>query len=151
MADPKNPFADFQTEMQKLMGDFKMPGFGSMPGFDMGQLMETQRRNIAAFTEANKLAMEGMQAMMKRQSEVLQQLMEEANRNVQTFMTDRSPNSQLARQTEFAKEGFERAIANLREMGEMMQKSNSEAFGVINQRVSDSLDELRQLLQKKGK
>jgi phasin family protein len=148
MADPKNPFAHFETEMKKLMGDFKMPEFGKMP--DMGQIMDAQRRNMEAFAAASKLTVEGMQAVAKRQGELLNQMMEDAGRNMKNLLAERSPDAQLVRQTELVKEGFERAIANLREMGEIVQKSNSEAFNVLNQRVSENLDELHKLLAKKA-
>jgi phasin family protein len=147
MADSKNPFAHFEVEMKKLMGDFKMPEFGKMP--DMNQLMDLQRRNMEAFAAAGKLTAEGMQAVAKRQSELLSQMIEDASRNMQTLMAERSPDAQMARQAELAKDAFERAISNLREMGEMVQKSNTEAFNVLNQRVSENLDELRQILAKK--
>lgn len=147
MADPKNPFAHFEAEMKKLMGDFKMPEFGKMP--DMNQFMDLQRRNMEAFATASKLTVEGMQAVAKRQGELLSQMVEDANRNMQSLMAERNPDAQMARQAELAKDAFERAIANLREMGEMVQKSNTEAFNVINTRVSENLDELRQILAKK--
>ena len=147
MADSKNPFAQFEVEMKKLMGGFKMPEFGKMP--DMNQFMDLQRRNMEAFAAAGKLTVEGMQAVAKRQGELLSQMVEDANRNMQSLMTERNPDAQMARQAELAKDAFERAIGNLREMGEMVQKSNTEAFNVLNQRVSENLDEIRQILAKK--
>jgi phasin family protein len=111
--------------------------------------MDLQRRNMEAFAAAGKLTAEGMQAVAKRQSELLSQMIEDASRNMQTLMAERSPDAQMARQAELAKDAFERAISNLREMGEMVQKSNTEAFNVLNQRVSENLDELRQILAKK--
>lgn len=149
MADSKNPFAHFEVEMKKLMGDFKMPEFGKMP--DMNQFMDLQRRNMEAFAAASKLTVEGMQAVAKRQGELLSQMVEDANRNMQSLMAERSPDAQMARQAELAKDAFERAISNLREMGEMVQKSNTEAFNVLNQRVSENLDEIRQILAKKSR
>ncbi|MSP89642.1 MAG: phasin family protein [Alphaproteobacteria bacterium] len=147
MADPVNPFAQFEVEMKKLMGGFKMPDFGKM--LDMNQFMDLQRRNMEAFAAAGKLAVEGMQAVAKRQGELLSQMVEDANRNMQSVMAERNPDAQMARQAELAKDAFERAIANLREMGEMVQKSNTEAFNVLNQRASENMDEIRHLLAKK--
>ena len=49
----------------------------------------------------------------------------------------------VAKQAELAKVGYEKVLANLRELSEMMVKSNSEAFGVINKRVTEALDEVK--------
>jgi len=141
--DPKSPFSQFEAEMKKLMGDFKMPGI------DFNQVMESQQRNLEALTEANKLSLEAMQAIAKRQNEVLSQFAEEVNRGLREMMGQGSPESKLARQTEMAKDGYERTVAHMREMGEMIQKANTEAFNIINHRFSASLDEMRGLLDKK--
>jgi phasin family protein len=60
-----------------------------------------------------------------------------------------SPEDKAARQTELTKEAFKSAIANMRELAEMVAKSQGEAFEVINKRVTDSLDELRDTMAKK--
>ena len=56
MATPANPFADFT----KLMEQFRVPGL------DMNAVIEARRKDIEALTEANKLAYEGMQAVMQK-------------------------------------------------------------------------------------
>jgi phasin family protein len=53
-----------------------------------------------------------------------------------------------AKQTELARKAFEQALANARELAEMVSKSNTEAFAIINKRVTDSLQELKSLVAK---
>ena len=65
------------------------------------------------------------------------------------MMTGGSPETKMARQAEIAKDGYERTVAHMREMGEMIQRANTEAFNVLNQRFSASLDEVRGVLDKK--
>src|SRR5262249_17219980 len=60
-----------------------------------------------------------------------------------------SPEDKAARQTELAKEAFERAIANMRELAEMVTKAQTEANEVITKRGTESLDEMKDLLAKK--
>ncbi len=143
-----NPFGDFDfTKMidaSKLMGDFKMPGV------DVEAVVASQRRNLEALSEANKLAVEGMQAVAKRQSEIFRQMMEEASQAMRDMMAAGSPEDKASRQTELVKEAFKRAIGNMRELAEMVSKSQSEAFDVINKRVTDSLDELKSVMAKKS-
>ena len=154
MAKP-NPFGDFDfTKMMdpsKLMGDFpKLMGDFKVPGVDVEAVVASQRRNLEALSEANQLAVEGMQAVAKRQSEIFRQMMEETSQAMRDMMAAGSPEDKASRQTEMLKEGFKRAIANMRELAEMVAKSQTEAFDVINKRVTDSLDEIKTLIAKKN-
>src|SRR3546814_12343846 len=91
------------------------------------------------------LAVEGMQAIAKRQAEILRQTVEELQKNVQSLMENGAPEAKVAKGTELTKTAFEKAISNMKELSEMVAKSNGEAFDVINRRVAESLDELRDL------
>jgi phasin family protein len=135
-----NPF--FDMDVKKVMGDFKIPGF------DLESLMAAQRRNIEALTQANQLALEGMQAISQRQAEILRQTMEETMQSFQSVMQSASPEERMGKQTELLKVAFERATANMRELAEMVSKSNAEACSVMNKRVAESLDEIKGLLAK---
>lgn len=153
MAKSANPFADFDLskmmDPSKFMEAAKMMPDLKMNGVDMESVMASQRRNIEALTHANRVAAEGVQAVAKRQAEIMRQMMEEMGRAMKDVMAVSSPEDKAARQTELAKEGFQRAIANMRELAEMVSKSQNEAFDVINQRVAESLDEVRSLIAKK--
>ena len=148
MSKPNNPFGDFDfskmMDPSKLMGDFKVSGV------DMEKVVSSQRRNLEALTAANQLAVEGMQAVARRQAEIFRQAMEESSAAMRAVMAAGSPEDKAARQTELTKEAFKRAIANMRELAEMVAKSQGEALEVINKRVTDSLDELRDTIGKKS-
>ncbi|MBF0094013.1 MAG: phasin family protein [Alphaproteobacteria bacterium] len=131
-------------DVTKMMGEFKMPGV------DMESILSSQRKNIEALTAANRLAFEGIQAMMKRQTEILRQTMQEVAEATQGMAGTASPQEKLAKQTALAKEAFERSISNMREMSEMVAKSNSEVFELLNVRFSQVLDELKDVMVKAG-
>jgi phasin family protein len=147
MVNPKNPFADFDInkmmDASKLLKDFKMPGV------DIEAVVSSQRRNLEALTAANQLALEGMQAVARRQSEIFRQMMEEASQGMRDMMAAGSPEDKAAKQTELVKEAFRRAIGNMRELADMVSKSQGDAFEVINKRVTDSLDELKTVVAKR--
>ncbi len=146
MMDPTKMMESMKTMMDptKLMGEFKVPGV------DFEGLIASQRRNLEALGAANQLAVEGLQAVAKRQSEIFRQMMEEASVAMKDALTAGSPEEKAGRQTELLKEAFQRAIGNMRELAEMVSKSQTEAFDVINKRVTDSLDEIKTLVAKKG-
>lgn len=141
MAKQNNPFLDM--DISKFMGEMKLPTV------DMDVVMATQRRNIEALTTANKLAFEGMQAVARRQADIMRQMTEEMSSMLSGLMSAGSPEERIARQADLAKQAFEKILSSMRELAEMMSKSNTEAAEVIQQRISDSLDELKVLAGKK--
>ena len=109
--------------------------------------MATQRRNIEAVTAANQLAVEGIQAVLHRQSEIMRQMVEESSSALRDLMSAGAPQEKIAKQTELVKGVFEKALANLRELTEMVAKSNTEAADVLTKRIGESLTELKAAVQ----
>jgi len=142
MATNRNPF--LEMDVTKLMGEFKLPGV------DVDKMVSAQRKNVEALTSANQLAAEGLQAIARRQSEIMRQTFEEAGRTMREMMEHSAPEDRMVKQTELAKTAFESALANMRELAEMVTKANTEAFEVINKRVAESLDELKDMIKKPG-
>ncbi|TAN62003.1 MAG: phasin family protein [Magnetospirillum sp.] len=135
----------FDFDVSKYLGDFKVPGV------DVETIVANQRKNIEALTQANKMAFEGLQNVVKRQVEILRQTMDEAAQVAKDFAEPGTPQDKAAKQAEFAKDAFERALGNARELAEMITKANSEAFDLLNKRFTQSLDEAREVFQKSGK
>jgi phasin family protein len=149
--NPFNPFAamDFSKfdlskfDVTKMLGDVKIPGF------DMQAIMDAQRKNIEALTAANQTAVQGMQAVAQRQAEILSQAMNEVSSIAQQLAGSASnPQEMTTKQAELARKAFEQALSNMRELAEMVSKSNTEAFAIINKRVTESLQELKSLVAK---
>jgi len=142
-SDAKKPLASWPgvEEFQKMLGEMKMPG---VP--DAEALMRAHQRNIEALSAANRIALEGAQAVAKRHMEIVQQTMGELTETMKALASGGAPQDKAARQAELLKASYERAVANTREMGELIQKANGEAMGALNQRVSESIQELTQLI-----
>jgi phasin family protein len=122
--DESSPF-----DFAKLLGPY------SLTGVDFPKMLERERKNIAALTEANKVVFEGWQALLRRQSEIFQETM------ASTIATARKQDGAKSR-AELAKQGFEAALANMREIAELATKCQHEAFGVIHKRISENIDEV---------
>jgi phasin family protein len=141
-----NPFFDVDvskfTDVSKLISEFKLPGV------DVESALASQQKNIQALTAANQLAFEGFQAVARRQSEILRQSIEQTTAIVTELLAAGSPEDKVAKQAELVKSAFEKALANTRELAELVTKSNSEAADVINKRVSESLEELKAAVAK---
>lgn len=141
MAKAANPFG---FDFEKMMSDFKMPGV------DVEAMVESQRRNFEAMTALNQQAIEGAQAVARRQAEIMQTLMGEAS-TAATEVANLSPEERVSKQAELTRLAFERAVTNMRELSEMVSKSQNEAVETINGRVSESLKEIQAMIDKVGK
>ena len=105
MDNSKSPFGDITQMLQQF----------KVPGVDFGALVDARRKDIEALAQANRQAFEGMQAIAKRQAEILQQTMSEWQQAAQN-MAGKDLSANAAQQTEMAKAAFEKAIAHMREM-----------------------------------
>jgi len=149
MAQSNNPFNFdpnklFQVDPQQMMAQWQksLEAF-QVPGVDMGALFDSQRKNLEALTSANRIALEGIQALMQRQAEILQQSFEETTRLMQNFDPATDPAQRMQQQTELAQEAFQHALANMRELAEMASKSQHEAIEAIQARFNESLAEIK--------
>jgi phasin family protein len=144
-------FSKFMKDFDptKMVDEFaKMMKQYNIPNVDMDALVASRKKDLEALTQANRVAFEGLQAVAKRQAEILQETMNEAAKIVDALAKAGSPQDVAAKQAEIAKEGFEKALANMRELAEMVAKANQEATDTINARISASLDEIKEMALK---
>lgn len=139
------PGAKPETDMMRMLGEFRMP---MMP--DLEALAASQRKNLEALSQANRVALEGAQAIARRHMEILQHGMSELTQSMQQ-MAAQDPQSTAARQAELMKSSYEKAVANMRELADLIQKSSEEAVSVLNRRFAEAMDEIRALSQQTKK
>jgi len=124
-------------DFTKLMSQFRLPGV------DFAALVDRERRNIEALAEANRIAFEGWQRLLRRQAEILQEMMKEVVANA-------GQQDAIKKRADLAKEGFEKALANMRELAEMATKSQKEAFDVVRKRIEENVEGIRNFGKKAG-
>lgn len=130
-------------DFTRFFGDLKLPA-----GFDMQALAEATRRNVEAFTAANRIALDGAQSIARRQMEIMQQAFSELTEAMRSMSANETPQQRAARQAEMMKSAYQRAMANIQEVSAMIQRSNTEALALLNKRFTEAMDELRALAQK---
>ena len=136
-----NP-AKFTEELTTKLKDYKLPGI------DVDAVVASQRTNVEALANASRAAFEGTQAVAKRQAEILQETMNETAKSFATLGQAGSPSEVAAKQVELAREAFEKAVANMRELAEMVTKAQQGAIDTMSGRISQSLDELKHMALK---
>jgi phasin family protein len=135
-------FGDFT----KLFADMKLP---AMP--DMEAFVTASRRNIETLTAANRVALEGAQTVARRHMEIIQQSMGELTEAVRALSTTEAPQAKAAKQAELLKQAYERAVANMKELSDLIQNSNAEAVKLLNHRFTEAMDEVKALADKAAK
>ena len=130
----ETPVFDFA----KLMSQFRLPGV------DFASLVDRERKNIEALTKANRIAFEGWQRLVRRQAEMLQETMKKV-------VADAGQEDAKKKRADLAKEGFEKALANMRELAEITTQSQKEAFDVVRKRIEENVEDIRNLGKKTRK
>ena len=134
---------DAAREFTRMFADMKFP---AVP--DMQDMLAAQRRNMEALSVANRVALEGAQAVARRHMEIMQQAMTELSETMQSFTSTETAQTKAAKQAELLKRGYERAVAHMQELSELIQRSNAEAIGVLHRRFAEAMDEVRTLIEK---
>src|SRR5713226_3824964 len=98
-------------DVTKVMGDFRVPGI------DIEAAISSQRKNIEALTQANQLAVEGVQALMRRQVEITRQAMEDFSAMFRDFVQPNgTPEDRIVKQAEYSKLAIEKSLSNAKEL-----------------------------------
>ena len=131
-------------DVTRTMSDFRVPGI------NLEAAVASQRKNVAALTQANQLAVEGVQALMRRQVEITRQAVEDFSAMFRDFVqpSGGSPADRLDKQAEYSKQAIENGLSSTKELAALAAKANTEAFNVLNNRVAESLDEVRDFAKK---
>lgn len=150
----ENPFAQAMSqvktaaeEFSKMFTDMKLPmmqGLPSVPGAEA--LMAAHRRNFEALSAANRIALEGAQAVAKRNMEIMQQTMAEMTEALRALSTADGPQTAMATHAERMKAAYERALANIHEVSDLIQRANGDALSPLNKRIAEAMDEVKTLM-----
>lgn len=140
MSDARPSFFDF--DMTKIFADFRLRPF------DVEAVWAAQRRNIEAFSQANQLVVEGVQAVAKRQIEMTQQTFAELSSLMTEMAQPASNEDRIAKQTEYAKKFIDKGLTHGREIATMAAKTGGEMADVLQKRTAEGLDEMRGLCSK---
>ena len=139
-----NSFSFPEMDFTNIFKDFKIPGL------DTEALLRTQQKNFEALNKANQVAWRGSQEVIQRQTEILRQAIEDLNVFTKEALNAGTPEEKIKKQSALIQQGVEKALNNMRELSEMVAKSNNEAIGVLSQRVSENIEEIKSLIQKKS-
>ena len=140
MADASQAFTDMFRKMGEQL---------KVPAFDMTKIMEHHQKNFEAMTRSWQAMAGGATAIASKQREIFEATVKDITGMAKDFKPTGSPQEILTKQTEFAKKAMEAAIANTRDIAELVQKSSTEAITIIQGRMKESYEEIKSTLEKK--
>jgi len=140
MADTPQNFTDMFTKLGEQL---------KIPPFDMTKIMEHHQKNLEAMSKSWQAVASGASEIASKQREIVQQAVQDVTAMVQEYKPGGSAQEIMAKQTEFAKKAMEAAIANTRDITELVQKSSAEAFKIVQDRMKESYEEIRASVERK--
>jgi phasin family protein len=113
----------------------------SQPGANLSEVAESMRRDFEAVQKANQITWEGWQALAEKQAEIFRETAARWQQNLPELLAN-TPQENLEKQSEVAREALETALGNLRNLAELAAKSQTEAMSVLQQRFEENLKNL---------
>src|SRR5436190_13476432 len=129
-------------DIAKMLEQFKLPGI------DTKEVVEARRKDIDALVQANQVVYEGMQALAKKQAEMLKEAME----NIQTAVKDAAAGvgaGDPTKQGELARKAYEKVLGDMKDLAEIARESQADAIAKITQRGTEHLDEVKKMMKLK--
>ncbi|WP_439574609.1 phasin family protein [Phreatobacter sp.] len=139
------------TEMPKSILDMfsKLGQEMKIPTVDLEKIVDHHRKNFEALSASGKAAAEGATAIAAKQREIIETAIKEIQDASRGFRMPGSAQEMMAAQSEFAKKAMEAAVKNTRDMAELVQRSNQDAVRIIQDRMKESFEEIRQSFTRK--
>lgn len=128
-----NPFADFTKMLERFR----------VPGVDLTALAESGRKDMEALVEANKAAYQGLQALARKQTEMLTEAMGKIQDAAQRAAGPGKNPSDLAR------DAYHKTLTDMKELADIVRTSQAEALTKVTDRAIEHLQELRKMIQPK--
>ena len=130
----KSPF-DF--DVSKIAGAF------NFPMVNVETVVETGRKNFAAFTTASTATVELMKTIAQRQGDMVRAAMEDFSNHGSEVLAAATVEEKAAKQIDFAKKSYDLAIANTKELADLYTKGQTDAFQTLSARVAELTEEVK--------
>ncbi|MBL6614031.1 MAG: TIGR01841 family phasin [Reyranella sp.] len=132
------------TDMFKNLGEQL-----KLPQVDVAKIMEHHQKNLEAMTRSWQAMASGASEIAQKQRAIFEETVKDVTEIVKEYKPGGSAQEIMAKQSEFAKKAMEAAIANTRDIAELVQKSSAEAFKIVQDRMKESYEEIKAGVEKK--
>lgn len=131
------PFAN--ADLTKAWVNFKLPSL------NIQALLELQRKNAAALTNANQVVFDGLKTLAQRQGDLFKTTVDDYSKATSDVLAGASFEERASKQADAARHIYVSNVARFRELSDIAVKTNVTAVDILNARVTEALDEFRAL------
>ena len=136
------PFAN--TDLAKA---WSIPKF---PPFNIGALLEVNRKNAAALTKANQVVFDGLKTFAQRERDLFKSTVADCTKATRDVMAGTSVEERATKQADGARHIYASSVARFLELSDIAVKTNLSAMDILNARVTEAFDEFRALFAGRG-
>jgi phasin family protein len=138
--DPIHEETDPIHDLTRLMTEFKVPGV------DLAPIIESRRKDMEALVASNRAAYDAMQALARKQTELMTQAMQAIQQSMQGVAAGPAA-IDPAKQMKLVSDAYQKALSDLKEFADIARKSQVDAMSGIAHRAGESLKEMQQLMK----
>jgi len=138
--EPQSSPANLAQEITGMIEQLKLPGLTA------AAVVEARRKDIEALAEANRIALAGAQDFMARQREMLQRAVQELRAVILDGTDAGAPRGTPIQLGDLVQKTLQETLGGMRDLAELARKSQSDAVGVVSERMQRNVEELRAML-----
>jgi phasin family protein len=128
-----NPFG----ELTKTFEQFKMPSV------DSASFLEARRKDVEALVAANKITYDALQALARTQTEMLTQAMQGMQESTKGVLARGEKGGNMAKHSEAAQKAWQKMLADMKALAEMVQKAQAEAMAGLTERAKENMGAMK--------
>ncbi len=133
---------DYPFSFDTLFGGFSFPKSGVFLPTDIIS------KNIATFSAASKLVYDSMQEIGKRQQQLIKESIEDYIVAVNDVFSAAAPEKKMEKNTAIAKKQFEKGVANVKDVTEILANSNRDVLQLFTKRTTEVIDDAKNVVKK---
>jgi phasin family protein len=139
------------TDAGAKKSEFAAPNVLQFSGPDVETMFAGQHKNVEAMMQANRLALDGVEAIWRRQLDFIQEAVAGLTTLVGGFVQPPGPlKENFAKHAEYSNQALGKNLANARELTGLATKATTDALNIINQRFCEGLGEMARSREKRN-
>ena len=120
-----------------------------LPQVDTTKIMEHHQKNLEAMAKSWQAMAAGATEIANKQRAIFEATVADLGEVVKQYKPGGDAQGIIAKQSAFATKALEAAMANTRDIAELVQKSSTEAMKIVQDRMQESYESIRAGLDKK--
>lgn len=143
MSSNQNPFNQYKDFFSNLSSNKSSP-------VDFQKFSQIQQNTIDTMNQANKALFDGIQKLVKSQSEFMQEQAQIVMNIASKTLSAQTPEAAIDTQTRFAQHYFDANLQNAQNVAKSASDTSVKVFDIINKQAVSNLSELSRTAKKKS-